>query len=128
MTPEIFIKNSAEIVAIFGHFPPFHDAHVNTLCLEVSVDGFYPKITLCMMVPYQKVWYEIVLKFSNVLEVSLDNFGNQNSIFEMNFEYQDKKICCVIEPNCGLSSEIISQDVEVLWVKKAGENFNDYRQ
>ena len=128
MTPEIFIKNSAEIVAIFGHFPPFHDAHVNTLCLEVSVDGFYPKITLCMMVPYQKVWYEIVLKFSNVLEVSLDNFCNQKSFFEMNFEYQDKKICCVIEPHCGLSSEIISQDVEVLLVKKAGENFNDYRQ
>ncbi|AZA98283.1 hypothetical protein EG359_01100 [Chryseobacterium joostei] len=117
MNPEQFIQNSTLLTSVFGQLPKFHDGEIVSLKLEISSSGFYPKLVLLLSILHFGKRYQIELEFNNVMKNSFENFSNQNSIWEMNFEKLENSILCTIEANCGLSAEIECETVSVNFVK-----------
>jgi len=117
MNSESFIENSNIVVDFFGQFPKFHDSEILSLNFEISKTGYYPKMTLSLSTIHFGQRCEILFEFIDIESNDMDNFSNQNSIWEMNFSKHENGIKCVIEPNCGLSAEIFCKKVKVMSLK-----------
>jgi len=63
----------------------------------------------------------IAVEFNEIIKNSFENFGNQNSVWEMNFEKQEN-VLCTIEGNCGLSAELECKTVKIISVKMQSHN------
>ena len=137
MELENIVENEKWIIDYFGYFPKFHDSEIEFMNFEISKSRYYPTITLSISTTEKEQDCKIILEFINVVENSACDFGNQNSIYEMNFSRQEKYVKCVIEPNCGLSAEILCEKIRVVSfnidnakqcfkVKTVRVNNNDY--
>jgi len=114
MKLENYIENGNLIEDFFGYFPKFHDSEIMSMNFETSKSRYYPTIILSISTRKQGKHCKIILEFINVVENDLCNFSNQNSIYELIFSKQEKYIKCVIDPNCGLSAEIICEKIRVV--------------
>lgn len=121
ITPEEFIQNSELLTDIFGQVPKFHDGEIISLNLEVSSTVSYPKMRLLIDILHFGKHYHIVVEFNEIIKNSFENFGNQNSVWEMNFEKQEN-VLCRIEGNCGLSAELECKTVKIISVKMQNTN------
>ena len=101
--PSAVITNSNKITDIFGYWPSFHDAWINSLSLSVAdgkpwvIDSESP--VLDMQIHLFEMTKEVTadgyfvlakhtladLRFRNVVGLSLSRFSHQNSIFELIF-------------------------------------------
>lgn len=114
MVLENFIENGNLIEDFFGYFPKFHDCEIISMNFETSKSRYYPTIILSISITEQRKHCKIIFEFINVVENDLSGFSNQNSIYEMKFSKQEKNVKCVIDPNCGLSAEIICKKIRVV--------------
>lgn len=111
MELENLIENGNLIINFFGYFPKFHDSEIMSMTFETSKPGYDPTIVLSLLINERGQCFEIILEFINVVKNSMCNFSGQNSVYEMNFSKQEEYIKCVIDPNCGLSAEILCEKI-----------------
>jgi hypothetical protein len=103
--PSGIIQNSNKITDVFGYWPTFHDAWIQSLCLTVGSgenweDGYGSEPpTLVMKLHVYEMTKEVAaegyivlakhtfaeLKFLDIEKLELRNFSYQNSIYELAF-------------------------------------------
>ena len=92
MELENFIENVNLITDFFGYFPKFHDSEITSLNFEISNPGYYPAVTLSVLSKEKGKRCRIVLEFVNIADNCMEDFSNQNSVYEMNFSRQEDHI------------------------------------
>ncbi|RZK13913.1 MAG: hypothetical protein EOO56_26025 [Hymenobacter sp.] len=117
------IDNQALVTELFGYWPAFHDAEIESIYLRRNEPGYWPAISLWIVVdgPLTNVGSEvqisrlwrIELEFTEVVDNHFEGFNHQNVIFSFSFQQSQEGIICSIETSYGLSGSITARRVTV---------------
>jgi hypothetical protein len=120
MSPEHFVVNADKLVSVYGRWPSFHDAEIETVIMdrrgpfiqirleahertdELTEEGVYRRLKRCV----------ITFRFTDVENLALDDFNHQNVIAEM-VMHRGEKVKVEIQGIFGMSAQFQCSDVIV---------------
>ena len=121
------INNSDLLVKKFGEWPSFHDSEVTDLAISNSDSSVNLKIQVDIPQYDQQKYirsYSTTLLFKNIQSLKLEQFSNQNVLFDLIFnDISDKQLEninyeIVLDPSCGLYCKFICEKIEIIDLKQ----------
>lgn len=129
--PPVSILHAERLLDAFGYWPSFHDAEVHQVVLDRGGAGVRPSVMLRVHVfdsngvvdqhGFFKVRVSVLatLRFTDVTDVELRDFGVQNVLDELLLEQQvDGRIAVELTTNFGLSGAFTCAAMEVAEVEQ----------
>ena len=131
LRPVEFVRKSELVTSHFGTWPSFHDSEVLRVeleradaCLLISLRAFEMSNAIDQKGNFRREKLcRIVLKFSQVDKLRLEDFNEQNVISELVIEKQSNnvEIAVSLRSSYGLSGSFVCRAAEVLCVEPIRE-------
>jgi Immunity protein 50 len=120
--PGVVVENADALVQRLGRWPSFHDAEVVRLVLdrEGVVLDLQIKVALSLAETDAAGYFKlenptlVTFRFSDIDELEVRDFNQQNVITGLSFEIADDRIRVVIDPMSGLGGVFSCDRIEVV--------------
>lgn len=120
MTDVAVITGSEKVVAIYDTWPAFHDAEVHSIACERDEK----KVTIVLVLDAAMAY--VTLRFDDCENVRLEDFRQQNVLFELGIERQVAVPRAIFkitfDASIGLEGGFVCRGIEVLDVRRKARN------
>ena len=97
-----------KVTAVFGEWPAFHDAEVQS----VAFDRFDAKVSITLTL--DAALASVTLRFADCADVRVEDFGLQNVLFALDIVEAQGRLSVELDASIGMEGSFTCSEVEVL--------------
>ncbi|MGG4142488.1 Imm50 family immunity protein [Paenibacillus algorifonticola] len=112
------IQGAEQFIAYYGYFPPFHYDEIIDVGWEAENEGSSEEKSLTIAIKpslVEEAAKNIIFRFQGVHEENLSSVEDPNTIFQLEFTYQEEAIRVVIDSQEGFGGQFLCRSVHVGW-------------
>ncbi|ANY66023.1 hypothetical protein BBD42_05790 [Paenibacillus sp. BIHB 4019] len=112
------IQGAEQLIAHYGYFPPFHYDEIMDARWEGENEGSSEEKSLTIAIKpslVEEAAKNVIFRFDGVQEEDLSSFEEHNTIFQLEFTYQEEAVHVVIGSQDGFGGQFLCRSIRVSW-------------
>ncbi|KQO18413.1 Imm50 family immunity protein [Paenibacillus sp. Leaf72] len=117
-SPRQSIQGAEQLIAHYGYFPPFHYDEIMDASWDGENEGSSEEKSLTIAIKpslVEEAAKNVIFRFDGVQEENLSTVEEHNTIFQLEFTYQEEAIHVVIDSQEGFGGQFLCRSVHVSW-------------